>query len=202
MLDPLLRAAKDRALFPVARAVGPVPPNRVSVLAFVAGLGAAVALARGAYGWALALWLANRALDGLDGALARAHGLQSDFGGYLDILLDFVVYAAVPLGLAVGSGGGPRTLLACAALEATFFVNAASWMYPAAILEKRAQGAAARRELTTVTMPTGLVEGTETIVFYTLFILLPAHAATLMWIMAAAVAATTVQRLAWGARGL
>lgn len=204
MLDPFLRAFKDRLLLPVARAAGPrVSPNAVSVFTLGVGLGAAGALSIGAYGWALVLWIGNRVLDGVDGALARAHGRQTDFGGYLDILLDFVVYAAVPLGLAWGvRESDPGAIFVCAVLQGAFFVNAASWMYLAAVLEKRAQGAAARGEQTSVTMPTGLIEGTETIVFYSLFILFPAYAVPLMGAMAAAVGINVVQRLVWAARKL
>lgn len=203
MLDPVLRSVKDRLLLPVARAAGPgVAPNAVSVFTLGVGLGCAGALAVGAYGWALVLWILNRVLDGMDGALARAHGRQTDFGGYLDILLDFVVYAAVPLGLVWGRGPDAAAFFACAVLQASFFVNAASWMYLAAVLEKRAQGASARGEQTTVTMPTGLVEGTETIVFYALFILFPAHAVPLMLAMAAGAGIGIAQRLVWAARRL
>jgi phosphatidylglycerophosphate synthase len=50
---------------------------------------------------ALALWLLNRALDGLDGAVARASGGGSDLGGLLDFLADFVVYGGFVVGVAI-----------------------------------------------------------------------------------------------------
>ena len=203
MLDPFLRGTKDRILLPVARGVGrSVSPNAVTVASAAVGLGAAWMASREAWGAALALWLGGRVLDGVDGTLARATGKQSDFGGYLDILLDFVVYAAVPIGVAAGVEPEARTLFALAWLLGAFFVNSASWMYLAAVLEKRAQGAGARGEQTSVTMPTGLIEGTETIVFYSLFLLFPAHAATLFLAMAALVGINIAQRLAWAARHL
>ena len=46
--------------------------------------------------------LLNRLADGLDGAIARATSL-SDRGGYLDIVLDFLFYGAIPLGFALAS---------------------------------------------------------------------------------------------------
>jgi phosphatidylglycerophosphate synthase len=100
------------------------------------------------------LWLFNRVLDGLDGMVARFHARQSDFGGYLDIVLDFVVYAAIPVGLYWGNPGATNTA-ALILLLSSFYVNAASWIYLSAILEKRAAGASARGELTSVTMPNG-----------------------------------------------
>lgn len=203
MLDPLLRSAKDRLLRPLARAAGSrVSPNVVTLVTLLVGLGAAAALTARAYPWALGLWLLNRVMDGLDGTLARLHGRQSDLGGYLDILCDFVVYAALPLGLAAGIGFHGGAAFAAAVLVASFYVNAASWMYLAALLEKRAVGGASRGEQTSVVMPGGLVEGTETVIFFALFIVFPAAAVPLMLTMAAAMAVTVAQRLVWAVRHL
>jgi phosphatidylglycerophosphate synthase len=202
VFDDLLRRLKDRLLAPAARRVGrAVSPNAVSALACAAGLACAWCAARGAYGAGLALWLLNRLLDGFDGALARAQGTQSDFGGYLDLVLDFAVYAAVPIGLVLGRPGVPLAVAALAML-ASFYVNAASWMYLAAVLERRGAGAAARGELTAVTMPAGLVAGAETVALYALFFLFPARLATLFWVVAALVLATAAHRVAWAWRHL
>lgn len=205
MLDDLLRPLKERVLTPAATVVGRrVHPMVVTLAAFVVGLGAAVAAARGANGIGLALWLANRVLDGFDGTLARAQGTQSDIGGYVDIVLDFVVYVAVPFGLVLGAAPAERATLAIAALAmvASFYVNAASWMYLAAILERRGVGAAARGELTTITMPRGLIGGTETIVFYILFLTFPRRLVPLFALMTALVLITVVQRVVWAVRRL
>ena len=205
MFDHLLRALKDRLLAPVARALGPgVSPTVVTLLACVVGLGAAAAAAGGRFGLGLALWAGNRTLDGLDGTLARVHDRQTDFGGYLDILLDFLVYAAVPIGLARGAweDAQPWLPFAALALLASFFVNAASWMYLSALLEGRRAGAEARGELTSVTMPPGLVAGTETVILYSCFFLFPARLAELYALMAALVGVTIGQRLVWARRHL
>ena len=202
MFDVLLRVLKDRLLEPLARLLGPrVAPNAVTVLALLVGLAAGAAAWRRAYGIALALWALNRLLDGLDGTLARVHGRQTDFGGYLDILLDFAVYTAVPTGLALGRPTLP-VLAAGLALLGSFFVNAASWMYLSAVLERRGAGAAARGERTTVTMPPGLIAGAETVVLYTLFLVFPGRLAELFGVMAALVYATVGQRLVWARRHL
>jgi phosphatidylglycerophosphate synthase len=148
--------------------------------------------ADGAATCALALWLANRVLDGLDGTLARVQGAQSDVGGYVDLLLDFVVYAAIPFGLVLGRPS-VATALAALALVGSFYVNAASWMYLAALLERRGVGARSRGELTSITMPEGLIGGSETVVLYTLF---------LFSAMAALVVVTAAQRLVWAVRRL
>lgn len=201
MFDHLLRGLKDRLLAPLAMLLRGVPPNVISVVALLLGIAAAVAAARGAWGIGLALWLMNRITDGLDGTVARVAERQTDFGGYLDILLDFVVYAAIPFGFALASTDR-AVVLAAVALEGTFFVNACSWMYLSAVLEKRASGAERTGELTTVTMPPALIAGFETVVFYALFFLFPARLVTLFGLMSLLVGINIVQRLVWARRVL
>ena len=202
MLDEILRPAKERLLTPAALAVGQrVHPTAVTIAGFACGVASAVLAARAMPGPALVFWFANRILDGFDGTLARTQGRQSDIGGYIDIVLDFIVYAAIPLGLVAGAAT-LATAIAALAMVGSFYVNAASWMYLSAILERRGAGARARGELTTVTMPEGLVGGTETIVFYTLFLILPDLLLPLFVVMTVLVIVTIVQRIVWATRHL
>ena len=78
-----------------------VSANMVTVAGFAVGAAAVLALAKGAFLVALVLILLNRLADGLDGAVARVRG-PTDFGGYLDIVLDFIFYSAVVFGVALG----------------------------------------------------------------------------------------------------
>ena len=201
MFDHLLRGLKDRLLTPLATLLRGVPPNVLSLIALLLGLSAAVAAATGAWAAGLVLWLANRVTDGLDGTVARVAGRQTDFGGYLDILLDFIVYAAIPLGFAMQSTDRLVLVLAVA-LEGMFLVNACSWMYLSAVLEKRASGARATGELTTVTMPPALVAGFETVIFFALFYLFPLKLPLLFGLMTTLVGLNVVQRLVWARRVL
>jgi hypothetical protein len=102
----------------------------------------------------LGLWITNRALDGLDGTRARA----GTVGGYTD-RPRLRVYAIVPMAMVIAAAE-LGTAMAGAFLLATFFVNAASWS-----TWRRSSNAATRGvedgELTTVTMPPGIVAGTE-----------------------------------------
>lgn len=167
MLDGRLRSWKERLLAPVAS--GPlrnVSPDQITWAGFWLGLACAAAAAAGRYQLALLLWAANRLADGLDGTRARISGQQTDWGGYLDILLDHVVYALIPLGLAYQQGNWG----ACAFLQAAYFVNTISWCYLAAVLEK---GQKVERGYTSVVMPPALIEGTETVVLFSLFLLWP-----------------------------
>ena len=202
MLDLRLRPAKERLLEPVAarlaRRVGPNALTAASLAVTLAGAGLAAA------GWwipAAIAWLTGRLADGLDGPVARIRGEASDLGGYLDMVADTIGYAAVPLGVAFGVDTR-TTWIAVAVLLATFFVNTISWSYLAAILEKNGTGAAASGEMTTITMPAAAVEGTETIVAFTMFLLLPQWAAGLFTAMAVLVALNVIQRIRWAKRNL
>ena len=201
MLDKVLRPPKERLLAPAARLTRQVHPTVLTLLAFGFGVLAVGAVLFHAPLTALGLWLANRLFDGLDGSAARFQGRQSDFGGYLDILLDTLIYAALPLALVIVTPS-PAAYLSVALLLAAYYLNGASWLYLAALLEKRQQGAGAQREKTSVTMPSGLIEGAETVVAYGVFLLWPGHLGLLFSIFAALVLATALQRLWWAARTL
>lgn len=194
MFDASLRNVKDRLAEPIAVRLGSVSPNALSLAALAVGIGAAVLAAEELYGWALVFWLANRMLDGLDGLIARLHDKQSDFGGYLDIVVDFVVYALVPIGLVFGAPTTER-YLALALMLASFYINAASWMYLAAVLEKR--GARDSQTSTTIVMPAGMIGGTETIIAYCAFLIIPARMTLLFSLFTVLVLVTVIQRLAW-----
>lgn len=199
MFDERMRLVKDTVFNPVAEMVRVVPPWLFSVLGLIAGVGAALAAWQQSYLLAVLFWWLNRILDGLDGAVARVSDSQTDFGGYLDIIIDYIVYAAVPIGLAFGRMETAVTY-ALLFLLSTFYVNGASWMYLAAILEKRSHQSKTR--LTSVVMPAGLVGGTETILFYSAFLIFPN---VLVWtysLMGLLVVITIVQRLVWAGYNL
>jgi phosphatidylglycerophosphate synthase len=247
MIDKAARIFKDRLLAPMVAAIpAAVTPTMITLLSLPFGLAAAVLAGLGLTGGAVALFLVNRILDGLDGLVARSRNSQSDLGGYLDIVVDFVVYAAIPVGVWWGATAGPgaiggegmlfpglpdaaETLIGrgtpawpLVLLLSVFYVNAASWMYLSAIIEKR-RGAStgthtdSRPErhpdesgtrsgeygsTTSVAMPAGLIEGAETVVFYLLFLLLPRWWAPLFLTMTLATAVGSVQRVVWAARTL
>ncbi len=202
MLDRRLRPVKERLLGGPTRLLA----RRLSAGA-VTTAALLVTLVAAALAWAdqpvaaLSAWLLGRLLDGLDGPVARARGETSDWGGYLDMVADTIGYAAVPIGVALGldTTAGWVTV---AVLEGVFFVNAISWAVLAAILEKRGAGARATGEMTTVTMPPALVEGTETIVLFSLFVALPGLAPWIFSFMAAMVGVNVGQRLWWARQRL
>jgi phosphatidylglycerophosphate synthase len=176
-----------------------VAPMTISILALLVGLLASYTAYRNQYLWAFGLWYFSRALDGLDGLIARLHNRQSDFGGYVDILTDFIVYAALPIGLVAGWPSSER-YLALAFMLASFYVNSASWMYLAAILEKRTAHTPGMQ--TSIVMPAGLIGGFETIVAYGIFLPCRAYIPVLFSVFAALVFVTVLQRLIWAKQNL
>ena len=194
MFDARLRPLKDRIATPVA-AVLPegVPPLALTALSLLAGLAAAGVAATGGTWVALACWWASRVADGLDGALARRRGTATDLGGYLDQMADTVVYAAIPLGVAVAVDDR-ATWIATAVLLAVLYLNTVSWAYLSALIEKR-RASRADAPVTSIEMPSGLVEGTETIVLYSLLLALPGWQPGWAWLMSGLVGITILQRL-------
>ena len=134
MFDAQLRRLVDRVLDPVGALVARtgVTANQISFAGFVLGLGAAVAVAFGAGTAAVLLIIANRLLDGLDGAVARSTG-STDLGAYLDITLDFLFYSAVPFAFAVPI----RPTMAAAFLIFSFVGTGSSFLAFAIIAQKR-----------------------------------------------------------------
>jgi phosphatidylglycerophosphate synthase len=197
MLDRILRNVKELILYPAAKNIGRVMhPNMITIFSFLAGLICIYFIIAGCLMTALVFWLLNRLLDGLDGTAARATGKTSDFGGYLDIILDFIIYAAIPVAF-IMEFPSPDNYLILSVLLASYYVNAASWMYLSSILEKRNLGAQSNNEMTSVTMPAGIADGTMTIIFYTLFFFYPVNLKLLFAVFTILVTISIVQRMVW-----
>ncbi len=193
MLDARIRRAIDPTLDRMGAALARLGlgANAVTVGGFLLGAGAWGALAAEAYGMALALILANRLADGLDGAVARQTGL-TDLGGYLDIVLDFIFYAGVPFFFAVGR---PETALPAAFLTFCFVGTGGSFLAFAALAAKRGLDTKARGRKSIYYLG-GLTEGTETIGFFLAICLLPDHFALLAWAFGGLCWLTTACRIA------
>ena len=220
MLDDRLRCAKDRVLAPVAARLRAVPPVALTAVGLAAGLGCAAAAYGGNTSLALGLWAANRTLDGLDGTVARFAGTSSDRGGYVDLVADFITYAAIPVCQVAGAADSGALAVPLGALLGAYYVNAVSWLALSAILERRGAtrantsygGASGSNEgevggrqlgrLTTIAMPMGLVEGTETVIFVAACLAWPDGLRPLFVGFAALVMLTAIQRAAWAWRAL
>lgn len=176
-----------------------IAPNTVTVTGWVVGVGACVAAGfggawSGTWWLALVLWLTNRALDGLDGPLARRVG-ATDRGGFLDIVADFSVYAGFVVGVAIAV---PDARLACVVLLAAYYCSGTAFLALSSLLEKQGRSSEEKPVLAdgrSLRFIGGLAEGTETVIAYVLLCLLPAHAAVIAWVFAAMVAVTAIQRV-------
>ena len=192
-LDPVLDAFGSRL------AHAGVSANAVTFAACAIGLGAAAAISAGWFGLGLLLLGISRLGDGLDGAVAKIDG-KTDLGGYLDIVLDFVFYGAIPLGFVVfdPSANG----LAGAALLFAFYVNGSSFLAYAVMAEKRKLSTDARGPKS-LFFTTGLAEASETILVFIAFCLFPAWFSVIAWAFAALTLYTAVSRivLAWRTLG-
>jgi len=170
MFDAQLRPLIDRLLNPIGRglvALG-MTANQVTMIGAAFGLIAAGCVAAGLFYPALWFVIANRVFDGLDGAVARA-SRSSDFGGYLDIVSDFIFYSAIPLAFAVAR---PETALAAAFLIFSFIGTATSFLGFAILAEKHQVTTEIRGKKAFYYLG-GLTEGTETILLFLAMLVWP-----------------------------
>jgi phosphatidylglycerophosphate synthase len=189
-LRPLIDPPLNRA---GARLAGwGVTANQLSGLGILAGLGAAAAILLGHFPAAIALVLVSRLLDGLDGAVATR---KTPFGGYLDIVGDFLFYVAVPLAFGLSD---PANLKPAMVLLASFALTGVSFLAFAAVSAEQGLETTAHGEKSFF-YSTGLAEGGETILAFVLMLLFPTHFPLIAWAFAALCGLTVVQRslLAW-----
>lgn len=180
MLDATLRRVIDPPLnrMGIAMADMGFTANGVTLLGLGIGLIAAALIALGLPFWALFPLLLSRLADGLDGAVARATK-GTDFGGYLDIAADFLFYGAIPLAFVLAD---PTTNGAAGAfLLTSFYVNGTSFLGYAILAEKHKMTSDARG-VKALYFTGGLLEGTETILFFVLLCLVPGWFAPLAWV--------------------
>ncbi|WP_311065093.1 CDP-alcohol phosphatidyltransferase family protein [Halomonas sp. DWK9] len=171
-----------------------ISPDQVTLTAFLIGMSALPLLAFEQYGVALLAIVINRLGDGLDGALARKSGQQSDAGGFLDIGLDFVFYAAVVLGFALAN---PANNALPAALLLFAFIGTGTSFLAFAIAAKARNVERPNFPQKAFYYLEGLTEGTETVAALVLFCLFPYAFPLLASLFAAACLITTATRL-WG----
>ena len=200
MLDRAVLAQAQPLLDAGARVLARrgIGADAVTLAGFVIGLAGAVAIGVGWYGAGLALLLASRVADGLDGAVARMNQV-TDRGAFLDITLDFLYYASIPLAFALADP--PANALPAAVLLAAFIGTGSSFLAFAVLAE--------RRGLTSATYPQkgfyylgGLTEGTETLLCFALMCLWPERFAWWAYGFAGLCALTIGTRIVGGARAL
>lgn len=193
MLDARLRPLIDPPLNRAGQFLAGlgVTANGLTFTGLALGLAGAAAIGLGHIGWGLALIIANRLADGLDGAVARVRG-PSDLGGYLDIVADFAFYVSIPMGFGVLSAANTLPALV---LVASFVLTGVSFLAFAVIAGKRGAQTEAHGKKSFF-YSTGLAEGTETIAVFIAMCLWPAWFGVIAYAYAGLCAATVIQRSA------
>ena len=170
--------------------------DQLTLAGFAIGMAGSTAIAFGHFMPGLTALAVSRICDGLDGALARL-SMPTDRGGFLDITLDFVFYASVPLAFAIADPAS--NALAAAVLLASFVGTTSSFLAFAAL--------AAQRGLRSEAYPTkgiyylgGLAEATETLVCFALMCVWPGQFALFAYAFAALCIITTATRILAGWR--
>ena len=180
MLDSNIRKQIDPVLDSIAgqlHRVG-ITANQLSVAGLLLGLGAGICVMQSAYLAGFICFCLSRLADGLDGPVARQTQI-TDFGGYLDIVCDFIFYSFIPFSFAIAH---PEFALAACFLMLSFMGTGTSFLAYAILQAKHPE---------TSILPSGqrksfyylggLTEGAETIFVLGLCFWLPDYFAWLAW---------------------
>ncbi len=175
-----------------------VGADMLTLAGFAVGLAAAAAIVLDAPLLALALMLLSRLADGLDGAVARLTQ-PTDRGAFLDITLDFLFYASIPLAFAVADPAA--NALPAAVLLAAFVGTGSSFLAFAVLAERRGMKSAQYPQKGIYYLG-GLTEATETLLCFALMCLWPMHFAWWAYGFATLCAMTIATRIVGGWRTL
>ena len=198
MLDSAIQQVLKPVLNRMARGLvrAGIGADALTFIGFAIGMAAAVAIVFQHFMAGLVLLLLSRLMDGLDGAVARLTQ-PTDRGGFLDITLDFLFYAAIPLAFAVVDPA--QNALPAAVLLASFMGTASSFLAFAIV--------AAQRRMSSLEFPDkgfyflgGLTEATETLIAFAAMCLWPGWFPQIALGFALLCAITTVLRIGWGYR--
>lgn len=193
VIDPILNKTLRPILTNLARPMVArgVRADHVTIAGFGLGVLAVPALAMQWYGLALVLILANRVADGLDGAVARLTA-TSDAGGYIDSVLDFIFYSAIPFGFLLADI--EQNAVAAAFLMLTFMGTGATFLAFAAVASKRGIDNPNYPNKSLYYMG-GITEGFETILAFVAFCIWPQWFPALAFSFAVLCWLTAVTRL-------
>jgi phosphatidylglycerophosphate synthase len=176
-----------------------VHAEAVTWAGFALGLAAAGAIVAQAWltGWLLIAL--SRLADGLDGELARHRDEASARGAFLDITLDFLFYALIPLAFAWADP--VANALAAATLLAAFLGTGSSFLAYAVLAERHGLRSAAYPNKGFYYLG-GLTEASETLACFSLMCAWPQHFSLWAYGFAVLCGLTIVTRVVAGWRQL
>ena len=193
MFDATLKRYLDPALGKLGESLAKagIGANSLTCAGLAVGIAAMICIAFGLFVWGLILLLVSRLFDGLDGAVARATR-KTDFGGYLDIVFDFIFYGAIPLGFAIYDP--QNNALPAAVLLLAFYANGASFLAFATMAEKHGLKTVSHGSKS-LYYTGGLAEAGETIGLFVFWCILPDWFEISAYLFAGVTAITTISRL-------
>ncbi len=193
MLDSSMRKIIDAPLNRAGKwlAKAGISANGVTLAGLILGLIAALFIALHAYTLGLIFLLLSRIADGLDGAVARATQ-KTDFGGYFDIVSDFLFYGAIPLAFAIANP--EANAIAAGVLLLAFYFNGATFLGYAILAERNRLTSKSKGEKN-LFYADGLLEGTETIAFLIAICIWPNLFMLLAYMFAVATFYTAIMRV-------
>jgi CDP-diacylglycerol--glycerol-3-phosphate 3-phosphatidyltransferase len=182
-------AIRSRYADTIARVVGPVGrglarigarPNTLTTLGLLLTAAAALSVANGRAVLAGLLLLLGGAMDTLDGAVARASGRSTPFGGFYDSVSDRISDGMILAGIAWAVSDRPRllllTLVALVLAEVTSYVRA-------------------RAESIDLECAVGVLERAERALLLILGLLIAPLFEPVLWLLALGGLVTVVQRV-------
>ena len=171
MIDKILQPHTQPFLKVIAKfLIKFVSPNEVTLIGFLFGLLMCVFILFDLYFLALFALFLNRLCDGLDGAMARLLA-PTPLGGYLDIILDFLVYS----GFVLSFGLTDYLNLPFACLLLFLYIGTSSTFLAHAAILQNYKSKAEDSIDKSLYYASGLVEGFETMIFMILSLIVPSY---------------------------
>ncbi len=159
-------------------------PNQITTLAFVVGVVSAGFIAFSKFPIAAVLLWVSGALDVLDGTVARLTGKTSKLGGYLDLVFDRMVEAAVILGFFFYA---PQNALIYLLFFVSVLFNFSTFMLAGSLFQNEGKKS--------MHYDVGIVERTETFIVFTLMLIFPQYLEIFLLIFIALVFLTGIIRM-------
>ena len=146
-----------------------ISPNHMTLIGFSFGFLMCLNIIIDQYLIAIIFLFLNRVSDGLDGTMARLQ-TPTPLGGYLDIVLDFLIYGGFVLSFGITEQN--NTFLSMILLFC-YIGTGSTFLAKAAILPSLTNQNLNQEIPKSFHYAVGLVEGTETIIFMFLCLLFP-----------------------------
>lgn len=170
MLDQYIRSIIDPPLNRIGKKIAKlnISANTVTLVGFLCGLIAIALISITRYNLAVIFICLNRFCDGLDGAVARNTKL-SDFGGFLDIVCDFIIYSGIVFAFGVAN----KSYLPYSAFLVFSFIGPITSFLAFATIAAKKKVKTTKRGKKSFYYLGGICEGTETAIVLIISCLIP-----------------------------